>query len=281
MTASAIMGMLPEKIGKTDEASSILFLGQELVGCSMRKLKQIRGNDISMVMQDAMTALNPVLPIKKQMVETLKAHRRISTKDAVDTSIEMLRKVGIPAPEIRINDYPHQLSGGMKQRVIIAMALLCEPKLIIADEPTTALDVTIQAQILDLLKKIRDEMKTAIILITHDMGVVANTADRVLVMYSGQLVEYTDVNHLFEHPRHPYSVGLLNSIPRLDVSSQNLTPIPGTVPGPDAKITGCRFSTRCPYATSACREQEPALYRDSIGAVKCLRYQNAGAGETS
>lgn len=259
MTSSAIMGMLPSESIYVREGSSITFCGTELVNLPEREYRRLRGDRIAMVHQDAMAALNPVLSIRKQMIETLLAHRHVSKAEALSASIDMLRRMGIPAPEIRINDYPHQLSGGMRQRVGIAIALLCEPELIIADEPTTALDVTIQAQILELLKKVRKETGTSVLLITHDMGVIAELADKTIVMYAGRMVERADTRGLFKDPKHPYTRGLLGSIPRLDVAEQKINPIPGTVPAPGEINEGCCFYSRCPYGIDKCERNLPPV----------------------
>ncbi|MFQ8776670.1 MAG: ABC transporter ATP-binding protein [Roseburia sp.] len=220
-------------------------------------MSKVRGNEISMIFQEPMSSLNPVYRIGDQMLEMIRTHHReIPKKEALKQCIEMLSRVGIPSPEQRIREFPHQMSGGMRQRVMIAMALLCQPKLLIADEPTTALDVTIQAQILRILKKLAEESDTSVILITHDMGVVAEMADHVMVMYAGKSVEYGTAEDIFDHPMHPYTVGLLKSIPKLGSGQEDhLFTIEGTVPGLDEMPAGCRFSTRCPYATEQCKRR--------------------------
>ncbi len=258
VTSLSIMRLLGEK-GRVSKGS-IQFDGQDLVKCSEFDMRKIRGNDISMIFQEPMTSLNPVFTIGHQLMEGIKLHRKLKKKAAWKMAVEMLKKVGIPRAEEIMNEYPHALSGGMRQRVMIAMALSCEPKLLIADEPTTALDVTIQAQILELMKGLRQEYKTSIMLITHDLGVIAEMADRVIVMYAGQVVEETDVYTLFNNPKHPYTIGLINSIPHIDEDSQErLESIPGTVPSLEHMPRGCRFHTRCPYAEERCVTDAPPL----------------------
>lgn len=239
------------------EAESVKLLGQDLLAQSEKAMQGIRGNLMSMIFQEPMTSLNPVFTIGDQIAETLELHQKLQKAKAHAKAVEMLRKVGIPSAERRALDYPHQLSGGMRQRVMIAMALACNPKLLIADEPTTALDVTIQAQILDLIRDLRQEMGMSIVLITHDLGVVAETADRVVVMYAGKIVEEASAIDLFERPKHPYTEGLLHSIPRLDKQSDRLHVIKGVVPHPMHMPTGCRFNPRCPYAKERCYTESP------------------------
>ena len=225
---------------------SVKLEGRELLSLSEDDMCKIRGNEIAMIFQDPMTALNPTLTIGDQLIEPLVIHQGFNKKDARKEAVEVLKKVGISAPEKRLKEYPHQLSGGMRQRVMIAMAVSCAPKLLIADEPTTALDVTIQAQILELMLDLRQKMDTAVILITHDMGVVAETADNILVLYAGKVVEYGSVKEIFNTPKHPYTKGLLSSIPPLEEDVEELNTIEGTVPGPGQMPVGCRFSPRCP-----------------------------------
>jgi peptide/nickel transport system ATP-binding protein/oligopeptide transport system ATP-binding protein len=222
-------------------------------------MRAIRGKEISMIFQEPMTSLNPVYTCGEQILEAIVLHENVDRKEAKERAIEMLRKVGIPSPEQRVNEYPHQMSGGMRQRVMIAMALACRPKILIADEPTTALDVTIQAQILELLKSLQREMGMAVLLITHDLGVVAETADRVAVMYAGQVVEYCDVHATFRHPIHPYTAGLQASLPKLGVETERLRVIPGNVPNPARFPQGCRFHPRCPVRVEKCLEDPPFL----------------------
>ena len=258
VTSLSIMGLVPSPPGRI-RGGSIKFEGKELVGAPARELQDLRGNGMAMIFQEPMSSLNPVFTIGEQIVEGLLRHRRISRAEAVEQAMNALRKVRIPAPEQRFHDYPHKLSGGMRQRAMIAMALACEPRLLIADEPTTALDVTIQAQILELIRTLQSETGTAVILITHDLGVVAEVADEVVVMYAGRVVERAPVQELFDRPQHPYTVGLLGSIPRLDVERARLASIEGQVPSPLRRPVGCKFADRCPFAIAICREQDPAL----------------------
>jgi len=259
VTALSIMGLVPRPPGRI-AGGEILFDGVDLLRLSNAALRELRGNRISMIFQEPMTSLNPVLTVGEQIVEGILRHRRMSRDAAKELAIEMLRMVHISSPEQRFGDYPHRLSGGMRQRVMVAMALACKPKLLIADEPTTALDVTIQAQILDLMRTLREETGTAIILITHDLGVVAELADDVVVMYAGRIVERATVAALFAEPQHPYTVGLLGSIPRLDIEQDRLAAIEGQVPNPLAPVTGCRFHPRCPFVIERCRHEDPPLF---------------------
>jgi len=259
VTALSIMGLVPRPPGRI-AGGEILFDGVDLLQLSTAALRELRGDRISMIFQEPMTSLNPVLTVGEQIVEGILRHRTMSAEAAKDLTIEMLRMVHIPSPEQRFGDYPHRLSGGMRQRVMVAMALACKPRLLIADEPTTALDVTIQAQILDLMRTLREETGTAIILITHDLGVVAELADDVVVMYAGRIVERASVVALFAEPQHPYTVGLLGSIPRLDVEQDRLAAIEGQVPNPLAPVTGCRFHPRCPFVIERCRHEDPPLF---------------------
>ena len=276
VTALSIMRLIPEPPGKIVEGD-ILFEGKSLLTISQDQMRKIRGNKISMIFQEPMTSLNPVFTIGNQISETLRLHRGTSKKDALDRSIEMLKLVGIPSPERRVKEYPHQLSGGMRQRAMIAMALSCNPRLLIADEPTTALDVTIQAQILDLMVSLKKELQTAIILITHDLGVVAESAARVVVMYAGKVVEEADVYGIYENPLHPYTVGLLESIPRIDLSAtkrQRLQEIKGVVPILSQLPQGCHFHPRCPRAMDICKKEKPELeYRGQDHKVRCWLYR--------
>ncbi len=259
VTAKSIMKLLPSPPVKYKQGT-IEFQGKNLLDVSEKEMQRIRGNQISMIFQDPMTSLNPTSKVGNQIIEVILKHNDISKKAAVEKAIEMLRLVGIPQPDKRINQYPHEFSGGMRQRAMIAMALACNPRLLIADEPTTALDVTIQAQILELMKKIQKETGTSIILITHDLGVVAEVADRVVVMYAGQVVETGTVKELFANPQHPYTMGLLNSIPRLDMDKkQPLSPIIGTPPDLIDPPKGCPFYARCQFAMRVCRENDPDL----------------------
>ncbi len=258
VTALSVMGLVPRPSGRI-AGGSIRFEGRELVGANARQMQDLRGNGMAMIFQEPMSSLNPVFTIGEQIVEALLRHRQISRAEAVERAIAMLRKVRIPAPEQRFHEYPHKLSGGMRQRAMIAMALACEPRLLIADEPTTALDVTIQAQILELMRTLQTETGTAVILITHDLGVVAEVADEVAVMYAGRIVECAPVRTLFDAPQHPYTIGLLGSIPRLDVQRTRLAAIEGQVPSPQRRASGCAFADRCPFADAHCRAEAPAL----------------------
>ena len=256
VTALSIMGLIapPGRV-----MGEIRFDGADLIAASAAAMRELRGNRLSMIFQEPMTSLNPAFTIGEQIVEGILRHQPLSRADAKERTIEMLRRVHIPSPERRFADYPHRLSGGMRQRVMIAMALACAPKLLIADEPTTALDVTIQAQILDLMRTLREETGTAIILITHDLGIVAELAHEVAVMYAGRIVERARVETLFARPQHPYTVGLLGSIPRLDLEQDRLPAIEGLVPNPLERVPGCRFHPRCPFAIERCRREEPPL----------------------
>lgn len=273
VTSLSIMQLLPKKFGRIEAGSSIKLAGDELIGKSRRQMCQIRGKEIAMIFQDSLTSLNPVMTIGRQMSETFLIHEQISREEALKRSVEMLRKVGIPAPEERIKEYPHQLSGGMRQRVLIAMALSCRPEVLIADEPTTALDVTIQAQILELMKELKRTTNTSIILITHDMGVVAEMADYIMVMYAGKVMEQSNAPSLFREPLHPYTQGLLASIPRLDTDVEELYSIPGSVPSLSEMPTGCRFCDRCKKATERCRREAPELYTVGQRKVRCFLYE--------
>ncbi len=258
VTALTIMGLLPQPPARI-AAGSIQFDGKELTRLSDTAMQRIRGPGIAMVFQEPMTSLNPVFTIGEQIMETIRAHERLSNRAVVARAVEMLEKVGIPSAAARMADYPHQLSGGQRQRVMLAIALVCRPRLLIADEPTTALDVTIQAQILDLLMDLRDEFGMAIMIITHNMGVVAETADRVLVMYAGRIVEQAPVARLFDQPLHPYTRGLLDCVPSLAQDHERLVAIPGTLPEPARRPAGCRFAPRCRFAIQACTAGIPPL----------------------
>ena len=274
VTSLSIMGLLAEP-GRV-AAGSMEFEGRDLATLPEKDYRELRGNDMAMIFQEPMTSLNPVYRVGKQIVEAIRTHEKISKKEARERAIDLLRKVGIPSPEKRIDDYPHQMSGGMRQRVMIAMALACNPKLLIADEPTTALDVTIQAQILDLLRRLRDDTGMAVLLITHDLGVVSETADRVVVMYCGQVVEEAEVRALFDHPMHPYTLGLLKSIPRLeDDDTKRLYMIKGMVPNPLEMPPGCHFSDRCDSCMDICRTQMPKLVDAGGRKVRCFLYEDA------
>ena len=259
VTGLSLLRLIPSPPGRI-VSGEILLQGRDLAQLSEQEMQSLRGNEISMIFQEPMTALNPVLTVGTQMVDVLRRHRKLTRKQAKVDAIEMLAKVGIPVPHKRINEYPHEMSGGMRQRAMIAMALSCSPKLLIADEPTTALDVTTQAQVLEQIVKLQDEFQMAVILITHDLGVVAETCQRALVMYCGEVIECADIVSLFEHPRHPYSRGLLDSIPKLrEEKLAELPIIPGMVPDLMHLPTGCRFADRCSRVTDECRLQRPAL----------------------
>ncbi|MGE5654528.1 MAG: ABC transporter ATP-binding protein [Bacillota bacterium] len=269
VTSLSIMRLIPWPPGKIVEGE-ILFDGENLLEKTEAEMQRIRGNDISMIFQEPMTSLNPVYTVGFQISEALQLHQGMNSQQAMERAIEMLRLVGIPLPERRVHEYPHQLSGGMRQRVMIAMALACNPRLLIADEPTTALDVTIQAQILELMRKLKNELGMAIMLITHDLGVVAEMAERVVVMYAGKIVEEADVVTLFTKPLHPYTEGLLASIPRLDSDKkEKLHVIKGVVPNLSNMPEGCTFAPRCPYAMDICQKQEPQLVEQDAHKVSC------------
>jgi oligopeptide/dipeptide ABC transporter ATP-binding protein len=256
VTSLSIMQLIPNPPGKITEGE-IIFKGENLLGKSKEEMRKIRGNGISMIFQEPMTSLNPVYTIGNQLIEAFTVHTKISKKDALNKSIELLGLVGIPFPEKRMSSYPHQFSGGMRQRVMIAMAIAGNPQLLIADEPTTALDVTIQAQILDLIREINKKFNTSVLLVTHDMGVVAQMCGRVCVMYAGKIMEEADTISIFEKPTHPYTEALLKSIPTLDENNKRLNTIEGTIPNPFKMPKGCRFAPRCKYATGKCHEKEP------------------------
>jgi len=255
VTVNAVMGLIPKPPGKITNGS-IRFKGKELTKLKEKKMREIRGVDISMIFQDPMTALNPTLTIGTQLTEGLKQHQNLSEKEARKRALDMMDLVGIPNPEERLTQYPHQFSGGMRQRIVIAIALICEPELLIADEPTTALDVTIQAQILELFEKIQEVTGVSIILITHDLGVVAKIADRVAVMYAGKIIETGTKREVFYEPEHPYTKGLLHSVPRLD-KKEKLEPIEGTPPDLFSPPAGCPFTARCPFAMEVCNKIYP------------------------
>lgn len=284
ITALSIIGLIspPGKI----VGGSIKFKGEELISAKEKRLREIRGNDIGMIFQDPMTSLNPVYTVGEQIAEALRLHRNLDRKNAREAAIEAMKEVAIPSPERRVKDYPHQLSGGMRQRVMIAMALACDPELLIADEPTTALDVTIQAQILELLDDLRKTRKLAVLLITHDLGVVAEVADRVCVMYTGKIVEESGVDELFANPKHPYTQGLLRSVPKLSASNiekeQRLKTIEGVVPSPTELPVGCHFAPRCGYRLDRCSKAEIPLYKlgDEI-QVRCVLHDPIAATAVS
>ena len=268
VTSMSIMKLL-KGTGKITNGE-IIYKGENLVNKTEKEMMKIRGKDIAMIFQDPMTSLNPVFTVGTQISDVIRRHQGLSKSDAKNKTIEMLRMVGIPSPEERYNNYPHEFSGGMRQRAIIAMALSCEPELLIADEPTTALDVTIQVQILKLLMDLKEKMDTSIILITHDLGVVANTCSRVIVMYGGLIMEEGTVDDIFHNPMHPYTKGLLQSLPKKDSKGrQRLVPIKGNPPDLSKKIKGCPFAQRCPYMMNICKEQRPKYYGEKSHKAMC------------
>ncbi len=273
ITSLSILRLIEESTGKIVDGK-ILFKGENLLDKSKKEMMKIRGNNISMIFQEPMTSLNPTLTCGEQIAESIRIHQKLGRKEAAVKAVDMLRQVGIPSPEKRAKQYPFELSGGMRQRVMIAIALACNPELLIADEPTTALDVTIQAQILELIKKLQEELGTSLMIITHDLGVVAEMCDKVAVMYCGKVVEYSDARSIFKDPKHPYTVGLLNSVPKHDQDYEgDLAVIPGSVPSPFNLPKGCRFAPRCPHARDLCREELPELLKtDDQNEVRCWIY---------
>lgn len=273
-TARAILQLIQTPPGKY-ESGEIIYKGEDLFGKSQKEMRKIRGSEISMIFQDPMTALNPVVQVADQIAEGLRAHnRKLSRGAALIEAHKMLESVGIPA--FRGSDYPHQFSGGMKQRVIIAMAVACSPQLLIADEPTTALDVTIQAQVLRMIRQLRDEKQTSMLLITHDLGIVAEVCDKVAIMYAGEIVEYGTLERIFHNVKHPYTVGLFGSLPSLDKKVTRLTPIAGLMPDPTNLPEGCSFSARCPHATDACRQNHPPMRQIEPGHyVRCIHVEGS------
>lgn len=264
-----IKQLIPNPPGKVT-GGQILYNGKDLVQLSEREMQKIRGNEISMIFQEPMTSLNPIIRCGKQIAESLKLHRGMKKKEAMEEAIRMMEAVGIANPSMRAYEYPHQMSGGMRQRVMIAMALACQPQILIADEPTTALDVTIQAQILDLIRDLNQTMNTSVVFITHDLGVVSELCDTVMVMYNGRMVEKAPAQEIFESPLHPYTQGLLNAIPRITKERAPLSTIEGMVPNPTERIEGCRFWPRCPKATEQCKKQEPPVFEVSDSRqVRC------------
>lgn len=274
VTSISILRLVPNVSGKIMEGSEILFQGKDLLKLTEKEMRQIRGNDISMIFQEPMTSLNPVMKIGKQLSEVLILHQNKTKQEALEISIEMLGLVGISRPEKIVHEYPHSLSGGMRQRVMIAMALACNPQLLIADEPTTALDVTIQAQILQLMRKLKSDFNASVMLITHNLGVVAETCQRVIVMYAGKVVEEGSVFEIFEEPMHPYTQGLLRSVPKLHTKTEVLDSIPGSVPNPLKMPKGCRFEPRCSKAMPICKEKQPELtILGEERTVRCFLYE--------
>ena len=265
------MGLVPDPPGKI-RGGEIIYRSTDLLRCSNAEMRKVRGRKIAMIFQDPMTSLNPVTTVGVQIAEAIQSHEKLSRKDAMRKACQMLEQVGIPAE--RAGEYPHQFSGGMKQRVVIAIALACNPDILIADEPTTALDVTIQAQVLDMLRELRESFNMSMLLITHDLGVVAQTCDRVAVIYGGEIVESADVYTLFDRHLHPYTQGLLDSIPKLNEDVDRLKPIEGMMPDPTQVPEGCRFCSRCTYAGERCRTEHPAMLDLGGGhKVRCFRYE--------
>ena len=278
VSSLAMMQLIPNPPGKVT-GGQILYNGKDLVKLSEREMEKIRGNEISMIFQEPMTSLNPIIRCGKQIAESLQLHRGMKKKEAMEEAIKMMQAVGIANPQARAYEYPHQMSGGMRQRVMIAMALACQPQILIADEPTTALDVTIQAQILDLIRDLNQEMNTSVVFITHDLGVVSELCDTVIVMYNGHIVEKAPTTDIFREPLHPYTQGLLSAIPRITKERKPLSTIEGMVPNPVERIKGCRFWPRCPKACDRCRKEEPPGF--SVGEyrqVRCWLYAQADNG---
>lgn len=280
VTSLSVMDLVP-KPGKIVDGT-IKFKDEELTKATQRRLRQIRGNEIAMIFQEPMTSLNPVFTIGSQLIDAIRLHNPISKKKAASRAVDMLKRVGMPRSEQLLKDYPHQLSGGMRQRVMIAMAMACEPDLLIADEPTTALDVTIQAQILDLMKRLNNELNTSILLITHDLGVVADVCDRIVVMYAGKVVEEGSVRTIFNHPQHPYTEGLIRSVPNMYAKRDRLYSIPGNVPKPGSLDKGCQFAPRCPYAFDRCTVENPQLLEtEDSHQVRCFLHEESEQEVTS
>jgi peptide/nickel transport system ATP-binding protein len=274
VTSLSIMGLVPSPPGKIT-GGKILFRDEDLTKATERRMREIRGNDIAMIFQEPMTSLNPVFTIGNQLTEAIRIHKKNSKAEARKDAVKIMQLVGLPRAEELLNEYPHQLSGGMRQRVMIAMAMACDPKVLIADEPTTALDVTIQAQILKLMNQLNKEMNTAVILITHDLGVVAETCERLIVMYSGKVVEEGTVEEIFKDPKHPYTKGLIQSVPDMRFKKQKLYSIPGSVPKPGSIKHGCRFAARCEYAFDRCVSETPELYETGPGHTsRCFLYDS-------
>ena len=273
--ARAILGIVPKPQGKVTQGE-IIFEGQDILKLSEKEMQHLRGNRIAMIFQDPMTALNPIERVGEQIEEAIGLHNDISHPEAIKRAMEMLELVGIPRE--RYFEYPHQFSGGMKQRVVIAMALACNPKLLLADEPTTALDVTIQAQVLKMMRDLKEQLKTSVLMITHDLGVVASICQKVAVIYAGEIVEYGTLEQIFDHPTHPYTIGLFGSLPKLDSTEKRLKPIKGMMPDPTLEIPGCKFAERCEHATDACRAQKPPVHTTPDGhQIRCWMAEKEGA----
>ncbi|WP_342514488.1 ABC transporter ATP-binding protein [Sporosarcina sp. FSL K6-1522] len=277
VTSLSIMGLVPNPPGKV-VGGEILYENKDLLKMTEKQMRHIRGNDVAMIFQEPMTSLNPLFTIGNQMMESIRIHRKDwSKKQATERAIEMLKLVGLPRAEELMKEYPHQLSGGMRQRVMIAMSLVCDPKVLIADEPTTALDVTIQAQILKLMRELNTRLDTAILLITHDLGVVAETCERVIVMYAGQIIEEAPAKQIFDDPQHPYTKGLIQSVPDMRYKKDRLYSIPGNVPRPGSIRQGCRFAARCEFAFDRCLTENPELYETSdVHKTRCFLYNEEG-----
>lgn len=272
VSSLAMMQLIPNPPGRVT-GGEILYKGRDLVKLSGKEMQKLRGNEISMIFQEPMTSLNPIIQCGKQIAESLRLHRGMNKKEAAEEAVRMMKAVGIANPEVRAHEYPHQMSGGMRQRVMIAMALACQPQILIADEPTTALDVTIQAQILDLIRDLNREMNAAVLFITHDLGVVSELCDTVIVMYTGHIVEQAPVRELFRDPKHPYTVGLLNAIPAITKERKPLKTIEGVVPNPTERIEGCSFWPRCPHASERCQKEAPPVTRPGEDRlVRCWLY---------
>lgn len=269
VTSKAVLGLIATPPGEIKKESEILFEGKDILKFTEKEWRAFRGKEAAMIFQDPMTSLNPTMKVGKQIMESIILHNKVSKSEAREQAIELLRKVNIPNPEDRLNQYPYEFSGGMRQRVVIAIALACNPKLMIADEPTTALDVTIQAQILDLIRDLNQSMNTSVVFITHDLGVVSELCDTVMVMYNGRMVEKASAEDIFEEPLHPYTQGLLSAIPRITKERAPLSTIEGMVPNPTEYIEGCRFCPRCPKATERCRQQEPPVFEHGARQVRC------------
>lgn len=279
VTSLGVMGLIPSPPGKI-VGGEILFNGKDLVVASEKQKRAIRGNEISMIFQEPMTSLNPVYTIGNQICEAIQIHKRVSRKKAREIAVNVIKEVGIPRADEILDEYPHQLSGGMRQRIMIAMAMVCKPKLLIADEPTTALDVTIQAQILDLMRKLNRESDTAIMMITHDLGVVAEACHRIVVMYAGKIVEAGDVRTIIKNPKHPYTRGLIRSLPKLEGKEERLYSIPGNVPKPGSIKAGCSFAPRCDQVTDICYANSPLLIEVEDGHdCRCFLYSTEGGAE--
>ena len=273
-TAMGVLGLVPDPPGKII-SGEVIYKGKDLLKLSDAEMRKIRGHEISMIFQDPMTALNPVLTVGDQIMEVIRLHQKVSKAEALKRAMEMMEMVGIEGG--RCNEYPHQFSGGMKQRIVIAIALACNPSLLIADEPTTALDVTIQAQVLDLIDNLKKKFNTSLVLITHDLGVVAEVCDKVAIVYAGKIVEYGNLKHIYNNPLHPYTKGLFGSIPDFSHKAHRLNPIKGLMPDPSNLPEGCAFAERCPHATDACRSKQPeALEVETGHFVRCLLYEKEG-----